>query len=132
MQRKDMQNDDANESGNEPKELSYSGLAASPHEPEITLPALAFLALLLAVLGGGVGYLLAHQESVRTSEAASRSSDQVNIEQFKMQKAGIDLQEAQQKRFFDIQMKVITDCETKGNIPVWANGNVDCKVTPAR
>jgi hypothetical protein len=117
-----MENEDLIESNTE----SYEPKA----EPTVTLHSLIVPFVLSATLAFGGGYLL-HGNLDGGSDHAAHAGDQLAIEQTKLQKTVIDSQEAQQKRFFDVQMRVVTDCEAKGNIPVFlGGGNVDCKVAP--
>jgi outer membrane PBP1 activator LpoA protein len=39
-----------------------------------------------------------------------------------------EMQVNQQKMFNQLQLKVVEACVNKGNIPIFQNGNVDCKV----
>lgn len=43
------------------------------------------------------------------------------------------LQQAQQQKFFDLQLQVVNACVKSGNVPVMSGGgNVDCKPIPKR
>jgi hypothetical protein len=52
----------------------------------------------------------------------------VRLAEMQALKAQSEIQVEQQKRLAAIQMEIIKRCADRGDIPVFTNGNVDCKV----
>lgn len=91
-------------------------------EPELSvvrMPAVIVVACLFALSTGALGYVL--------HGGGQRPPDPLAMAQLAVQKEQIAAQESQSKRFADIQLKVMDDCEARGFIPVINGPNVDCR-----
>ena len=108
------ENEDILPSGNEPEIVVETA-------PIVSTPAVLVITLGLMAVSGLAGYLI-HQQAP--------SNDVVQIENARAAKAQAEYQTECQKRVSDLQVEVVKQCVAKGNIPIFVNGNVDCKVIP--
>lgn len=68
-------------------------------------------------------------DQLKTGEPTGRppTPDAMNLAQAKAAEAQANLQIENQKRLTAIQLSVADTCVKKGWVPVFINGNVDCK-----
>lgn len=85
-----------------------------------------FAALILT--GAACVYFASHKP-----EAENKACEINNVSmqaQANAAKAQADFNVACMKRDTDLRMEVVKQCVAKGNIPIFINGNVDCKPAP--
>lgn len=88
------------------------------------------LLLIISLLTlGACGFTAAVKSTPSTTATPSGPVSVSEAAQIEMTK----LQQAQQQKFFDLQLQVVNACVKSGNVPVMSGGgNVDCKPMPKR
>lgn len=116
-----------NEEEQQDRELNLtdvSEITAPFHRTMDKVFIVAAMAILMAIMFGGTAlYYARHAPESPQCEMNNQSSQAQSV----ANKAQAEFNLACMKRDIELRLKVIDACVAHGNIPIFMNGNVDCK-----